>query len=640
MRIHGILTIFLGFFLLMNSGCQTNARTPNIVFILIDDLGWYDISCNGNPWFETPNIDKLSEMGLSFTRAYSSPLCTPTRAALMTGKYPGRLGMTRVGDDYDRGKVESPSIYHPVSRQKPEDLWDELSVPVRVDLPLDEITLGEVAKEAGYKTCFIGKWHLGFDEYYPDHQGFDWVFGGDHWSDYFAPWAGERTKTYKAETGEYITDRVAGEAVRFIEKNKKDKFLLCLWNYGIHAPIEGKPELVDYYARKIPGTEPYHPVYAAMVHSVDQCVGQVLDCLEENRLMENTLIVFMSDNGPLTSTVSDGIYDPRLILNRHTANDQLSLGDTIYLLEQEFQAKWNDFCIDFSITSQGRESTGPTAFTLPEDMPPGRPVLIAEVYSVGPNPRLIIRKAITRDQLRPGAWCRIPGMGAESGNYKLRLTLADNDFDAVVPVKSTFDTSIPGSVLSINGVQTEGSLYLRCMPAGAVHPYFSGLTSSGPFRGHKIQVYEGGIRVPLFFVWPGVIERGTSFHTPVQHVDLYPTLSSFMGADLGHLVDGLSLYGLIMKGIPLPARELYWHYPHYMYENGAEVVRDERYKYIEFYKDGRKELYDLEEDPGERSNIIKEHPEKAGELKRKLYSWLERIGAKMPSRAENSIEVQ
>jgi arylsulfatase A-like enzyme len=558
----------------------------------------------------------------------------------MTGKYPGRLGMTRVGDDYDRGKAEKPSIYHPVSRQKPGDLWDELSVPVTVDLPLDEITLGEIAREAGYRTGFIGKWHLGFDEYYPDNQGFGWVFGGDHWSDYFAPWAGERTESYEAETGEYITDRVAMEAVRFIERNRDDKFLLCLWNYGIHAPIEGKPELVDYYDEKIRGQDQFHPVYAAMVHSVDQCVGQVIRCLKENQLMENTLIVFMSDNGPLTNTVSDGIYDPRLILNRHTANDELLLGDTILVLEQEFNTGLKDFRIEFAIAAPGRESTDPSDYTLPAEIPPGRAVLLAEVHSGGPVSRLITRKGFTRDQLRPDAWCRIPVEGAESVTCRLKLTLADNDLDAPVPIKSTFDTSIPGYVLSLNGVKGEGSLYLRCIPAGAAYPYYSNLTSSGPFRGRKIQVYEGGIRVPLFFVWPGVIESGASIHTPVQHVDLFPTLSVFMGAEFGHAVDGLSLYDLIMKGIPLPGRELYWHYPHYMYQNGAEVVRDERFKYIEFYADGRKELYDLEEDPGEKSNIIEQHPEKADELRRKLYSWLERIEANMPSRAENSIEDQ
>jgi arylsulfatase A-like enzyme len=558
----------------------------------------------------------------------------------MTGKYPGRLGMTRVGDDYDRGTAEKPSIYHPVSRQKPGDLWDELSVPVRVDLPLEEITLGEIAGEAGYRTGFIGKWHLGFDEYYPDHQGFDDVFGGDHWSDYFAPWVGERTESYEAETGEYITDRVAMEAVRFIERNRDEKFMLCLWNYGIHAPIEGKPELVEYYDRKIPDDEPYHPVYAAMVHSVDQCVGQVVRCLEENRLMEKTLIVFMSDNGPLTNTVSDGIYDPRLILNRHTANGELLLGESILVLEQEFKKELGDFYLDFAIAAPDRESTDLRDYTLPADIPPGRAVVLAEVYSGGPVPRLVARKGFTRDQLRPNAWCRIPVGGSESAAYSLKLRLAENYADAVVPIQSTFDTSIPGSALFVNGIPEDGSLYLRCMPAGSAYPYYSDLTSSGLFRGRKIQVYEGGIRVPLLFVWPGVIESGTSIHTPVQHIDLYPTLSAFMGAEFGHAVDGLSLYDLIMKGVPLPERELYWHYPHYMYQNGAEVVRDERYKYIEFYSDGRKELYDLEKDPGERSNILEQHPEKAEELRRKLYSWLRRIDANMPSRALNGMENQ
>jgi arylsulfatase A-like enzyme len=610
----------------LQTGCRQGTDHPNIVFILVDDLGWYDLSCNGNPYFETPNMDDLARRGTVFSQAYSSPLCTPTRAALMTGKYPGRLKMTRVGSDYDRGKSDDLEWYHPATRQKPGDLWDELSVDVCVDLPFEETTIAEMAKQAGYRTGFVGKWHLGFDEYYPEHHGFDWVFGGDHWSDYFAPWIGHRTAVYEAEPGEHITTRVTREAVKFIEESGDKPFFLCLWNYAVHAPIEGRPDLVEYYDGKIPENEGFHPVYAAMVHTVDECVGSVVRCLEENGLTENTLIVFMSDNGPINGRGTEDIYDPRYFLNRNTANDELMLGGRNFELQQEFNLKQDTFLLGFTVGESGIKSGT-------ESM--NRALLKAEVYSAGPGSRKLASEVYSPDELIPLSRHYITVQDPEAaGSYLLKLQGVNGMGDAVIPFESTLNESIPGALLSVNGIREEGNLFLKCIPGTENLPRYSTLGSSGPFRGRKIMVYEGGVRVPLFFTWPGKIGEGNEIGTPVAHIDMLPTLSAFMGAEVGHEVDGLSLHDLIMNGNPIAARELHWHYPHYMYSNGAEAIRDERYKYIEFYNDGRKELYDLEMDPGERQNLLDQKPEVAEELKEKMDDWLEQINASMPSPLE------
>ncbi len=626
--------------ILSQAGCNSpEEEKPNVVFFLIDDLGWYDLASNGNPVIQTPHIDSLKKLGLCFEQAYASPLCTPTRAALMTGKYPGRLQMTRVGDDYDRGLLEKPSRYHPVMRQKSGDKWDELSVDVRVDLPLEEKTLGEIAKDAGYKTGFIGKWHLGFDEYYPDNQGFDWVFGGDHWSDYFAPYVGHRTEDVEAEPGEYITDRLTEEAIGFIDRNKNDPFLLCLWHYGVHAPIEAKPDLVAYYDQKIGNSSKIHPVYAAMVHSIDESIGRVVQCLKQNGLYENTLIVFMSDNGPLVGTGTNGIYDPRIVLNRHTENDELTLNDSVTELYQEFECNYGDFRLGFSYTVPASDLSGAEKRERQQDQLDEfshifKPVLKAEIFRVSGNREMIMQKNFNLKQLTSNPWNYIHIRDTSgSGPYAVRFTLMDSEQE--VSLKSTFDSSIPDAELQVNGEVTGEDLYLRCIPKGLNMPWYSSLTSSGPLRGHKIQVYEGGIKVPLFFVWEGSIKRGQSINVPVAHIDLYPTLASFMGQDLPESIDGINLYEAIMQNESIPDRTLYWHYPHYMYSDGAEVIRDGSYKYIEFYKDGRRELYNLTRDPGENNNLINQENEKADTMKSKLYKWLEEIDASMPSPADN-----
>jgi hypothetical protein len=262
-------------------------------------------------------------------------------------------------------------------------------------------------------------------------------------------------------------------------------------------------------------------------------------------------------------------------------------------------------------------------------------ILIAEIYAAGEETRKLASRSFTARELRSGNWHYLKVTDGEGPrSYLLKLQQPDGMDEAVIPFKSTLNNSIPGTLYSVNGIRVDGNLYLRCIPGLDNLPAGTTLTSSGPFRGRKIMVYEGGIRVPLIFVWPEEIQAGHTIGTPVAHIDLLPTLSAFMGIESLPSVDGVSLHDLIMNGSPIDSRELYWHYPHYMFSNGGEAVRDDRYKYIEFYNDGRKELYDLELDPGEKRNIIEENGEIAEELKGKLYQWLEGIDASMPSPAK------
>jgi arylsulfatase A len=257
---------------------------PNVVFILVDDLGATDLGCAGSAYYETPNIDRLAAGGLRFTRAYSAcTVCSPTRAALLTGKYPARLRVTDWIAGHKRPKAK-------------------LRVPDWVmRLPLEERTLAEALKGAGYATASVGKWHLGEPEFWPEKHGFDLNVGGSDRGQpgsYFAP--------YKIPTladgpkGESLTERITEEAVRFIEAKRAGPFFLYLPHFTVHTPIQAKPEDVEKYKAKAKPDAPHrNPAYAAMIESLDRSVGRIVDVLKRRGLTEQTLIVFTSDNGGL-----------------------------------------------------------------------------------------------------------------------------------------------------------------------------------------------------------------------------------------------------------------------------------------------------------------------------------------------------
>jgi len=280
-------------------------ESPNIIIIQVDDLGWADISVQGSTFYETPNIDRLATAGIRFTNGYASAaVCSPSRAALMTGKYPARLGIT----DWIRAEFQGGTI--------PEDLRNPTEYVGDSDKPLltppnplwlehEEITIAELLAEAGYKTAHIGKWHLGSTKWYPGTQGFDINIGGADLGEppsYFDPYRSERVGSIPTleprEEGEYLTDREVWEAVHFIEENAGTSFFLHLAHYAVHTPIQAKKRLIEYYQQK-PPTFQDNPVYAAMVHSVDESVGLIIQKLKELGLYENTFIIFTSDNGGL-----------------------------------------------------------------------------------------------------------------------------------------------------------------------------------------------------------------------------------------------------------------------------------------------------------------------------------------------------
>jgi arylsulfatase A-like enzyme len=258
---------------------------------------------------ETPNIDRLAAEGMRFTDAYAAcPVCSPTRASILTGKYPARLGITQwIG-----------------ARQKPTRYVDRL--------PLEELTIAEVLKREGYATGFVGKWHLAPPDsgsradFYPDRQGFDINIAGNHWgapATYFYPYKkGNRTMENMppgGKPGEYLTDRLTDESLKFLEANKNRPFLLYLSHYAVHTPLQSKQHLTDKYkakAERLPKTTnpaflpehdattkqvQDHPVYAGMIESVDESVGRVLNKLDELVVAENTVVIFMSDNGGLST---------------------------------------------------------------------------------------------------------------------------------------------------------------------------------------------------------------------------------------------------------------------------------------------------------------------------------------------------
>ncbi len=291
-----------------------SAERPNVVFFLVDDLGWTDLGCQGSSFYETPHVDALAASGLRFTDAYAaSPVCSPTRASILTGKYPARLRTT----DYFGGPQPDAVAKHR-TRDKP-------LLPARYldHLPLEEVTLAESLHEAGYRTGFFGKWHLGGKSFLPQDQGFDLNVGGDqrghpghpgYRGGHFAPYA---VPIPDAEPGEHLTMRLASEAAAFIREHRDAPFLVYLSFYAVHAPIDGRPDLKAYYERrrkalgrdtqwgqdgasKVRLTQD-HPEYAAMVHAVDEAVGRVLAEIDRLGLANDTIVVFFSDNGGLST---------------------------------------------------------------------------------------------------------------------------------------------------------------------------------------------------------------------------------------------------------------------------------------------------------------------------------------------------
>jgi arylsulfatase A len=474
-------------------------KLPNILFILADDLGARDLACYGSEFYETPNLDRLAAEGIKFTSAYAaSPVCAPTRAAIFAGKHPARMGIDFILND---GLVSRKY------KLKPPHCETEMK--------LSEYTFAEHLQNAGYKTFFAGKWHLGKEEkFYPQHQGFDVNIAGHaagQPASYFYPYKSDDNDGYfnvpnleDGSDGEYLTDRLTNEMISLIKKNKRSSFLSFLSYYSPHTPLEGKPELVEKYINKakkmgIDRLERFdiecnacfdyraeiqgdhaktnlvqkNAVYAAMIESIDQNVGRLLQFLDKEGLADDTVIIFYSDNG------------------------------------------------------------GFSTFTGMPD------------------------------------W------------------LKDN---------------IP--------------------------------TSNKPLRAGKGWLYEGGVRVPLIMRWNNVIIPSRQCDYPVTSVDFYPTILEVAGIeqDAQHL-DGISLLPLLKGRDKLDRETLYWHIPNY-HSSGlcpSGAVRWKDYKLIEYYENGRIELFDLSVDESEQNEISSQKPAIASKLKKMLSDWRDDVGAAMPT---------
>jgi arylsulfatase A len=324
------LMLCLASVLFASESAMAQHRAPNIVLILTDDLGRNDLGVYGSTFYETPHLDRLAAHGMRFTSAYAEPVCSPTRAALMTGRHAAAIGIT----DWIPGRPNQPD-------------QRLLQAPQLQQLPLEAVTLAEMLREAGYATAHVGKWHLGGEGYLPQHQGFDLNIAGTQYGSppsYFYPFEGRYTLADVAEgsgEGDYLTDRLTDHAVRFIARHGDRPFFLYQSFFIPHTPLQAKPALREKYERKAdslaipidgaPGsrggnpaqlierdasaasvfaregghyvrTAQNHAVYAAMVETMDANVGRILQALEDAGVAGNTIVVFYSDNGGLATS--------------------------------------------------------------------------------------------------------------------------------------------------------------------------------------------------------------------------------------------------------------------------------------------------------------------------------------------------
>ena len=287
------------------AAAKASKRKPNVVLVLVDDMGWTDVGCFGSTYYQTPNIDRLCRGGMKFTQGYAAcAVCSPTRASVMTGRYPARVGVTDWIHFHDRRAAaaakagRNPEGFDPHRNRK-------LLTPIcKFWLEHDEVTIPEMLKPLGYVSCHVGKWHLGPKDWYPDKQGFDYNFGGTAIGappSFFDPYSrsgkGPGIATFPPrKKGEYLTDREADHATAFIEKHHDKPFFLYVAHYAVHSPIQAKKEIIaKYKARKT--TNQKNPVYAAMVESVDQAVGRIMAVLDKHKLTDDTMFIFTSDNG-------------------------------------------------------------------------------------------------------------------------------------------------------------------------------------------------------------------------------------------------------------------------------------------------------------------------------------------------------
>ncbi|MEI6175497.1 MAG: sulfatase [Verrucomicrobiota bacterium] len=332
-----IFTPFI--FLLVAAPAELHAATtkqPNVVLILADDLGAHDVGCFGSTFHQTPHIDSLAKRGVKFTQAYAaSPLCSPTRSSILTGVYPARSGITQPS-------CHLPQIVLEKKLSNPSPAIRTVNAESLTRMKPEYFTLAEALHEAGYATAHFGKWHLGFnrganDHYEPKNQGFDLDFphtpnaagpGGG----YLAPWKFIKDPNITGKPGEHIEDRMSEEAAKYIRSHKDKPFFVNYWAYSVHSPWNARKDYIDQFKNTADPKNPQHnPLYAAMVHSLDDGVGNLIKAIDDAGVADNTIIIFTSDNGgwayPPKTTDPEGFADMPATSNLPQRSGKASIYD-------------------------------------------------------------------------------------------------------------------------------------------------------------------------------------------------------------------------------------------------------------------------------------------------------------------------
>lgn len=313
MKIPKIVLFSLLFLPIAITGRGAAPAKPNIILFLVDDMGWMDTTVNGSKYYETPNMERLARRAMRFTDAYVTPLCSSSRACILTGKTTLHTGVTAAAG-HNPPKEQTLAAKAPPSARLIYPLSQSYLAP-------SEYTLAEALRAAGYRTGHFGKWHLGLTRpYWPEQQGFDVAFHQEPSpgpASYFSPYGvkpdGEPSTKNRVGTitdgppGEYIADRLTDEALKFIESNRERPFFLNLWQYNVHAPWGFKKDYAEpFLSKKDPRGKQDNAIMGAMLRSTDESLGRILDKLDELKLTENTILIFLSDNGGIVHTIIPG----------------------------------------------------------------------------------------------------------------------------------------------------------------------------------------------------------------------------------------------------------------------------------------------------------------------------------------------
>ena len=481
------------------------AERPNLIFFLVDDLGQRDVACYGSQFYETPAIDQLAREGMLFTNAYSTcHVCSPSRASILTGKYPARTNLT----EWLGGRPERE--YEPLHH------GEKLTA-----LPDEEQTLAETLNAHGYATANYGKAHLNRD---PKTYGFDEAITG--WvRSYYHPFSPAYLESLPAKEGDYFTDKLTDAAIDFIERNKDRPFFVHMEHFSVHDPIQGRKDLVEKYQKKL----------ERMPES-----GGPDFILEPN-----------PDGLPLTGDELDRLAD----------NDNSDV-------HQKRRVWW---------VKQKQDNVEFAGMVEATDQSLAR--IRGKLEELGLSDNTII--IFTSDN---------GGMAAS------------NQYRGINHSREVLDTRYSSSNL--------------------------------PLRGAKGWNYEGGIRVPLIVHWPGRIRENSKSNSVVTGTDYYPTLLEMLGLPLlpKQHIDGRSFVPAL-KEQAYERGPIYWHFPHYSnhgFQSPSGAVRSGRYKLLEYYENDTIQLFDLDEDIGEKNDLSKELPAVAGRLRSMLHQWRRDVDAKMP----------